>query len=123
MSKTRPDRFTLDKALALGGVIVILLQVLLIADLRWQVAVVLVGILINQVGVWGLAARLMPDRRTNLRLRSEVDVFIGLVRKLSGQSGRKDGSAFDTTTAELHEAVDRIASTVASDQEEGPAEA
>jgi hypothetical protein len=109
---TRINRTTLDKTLALGGVIVVLLQVLLIADIRFQVIVVLVGILINQVGVWGLAARLMPDRRSNVALRREVDRFIKIVRGFNRLQiqGANDVEAMK---ARLHEAADGIASVIA----------
>jgi len=51
MNVPRLHRSAFDKSLALGGVIVILLQVLLIANTRLQVAIVLKGILVNQIGV------------------------------------------------------------------------
>jgi hypothetical protein len=114
---TRMNRTTLDKTLALGGVIVVLLQVLLIADVRFQVIVVLIGILINQVGVWGLAARLMPDRRTNIALRRQVDAFIKVVRafnRLQIEGVNKDVEAM---RARLHEAADGIVSVIAGIQE------
>jgi hypothetical protein len=108
------NRSTLDKTLALGGVILILLQVLLIAEARMQIIVVALGILINQVGVWGLAHRLMPDRRGNVGLRSETDGFIELVRRLSSQYSEGDRSAYEATKDQMHEAVDRIASVLES---------
>jgi len=109
MNAPRLHRSTLDKSLAIGGVILILLQVLLIADVRLQVAIVLTGILVNQVGVWGLAERLMPDRRTHRELRSEVDTFIRLVRRLNGLGKEGEPTTLDATRAEMHESVDRIA--------------
>jgi len=109
MNAPRLHRSGLDKSLAIGGVILILLQVLLIADMRMQVAVVLFGILVNQIGVWGLAERLMPDRRTNLELRSEVDAFISLIRKLSRLGTKCDAATLEATQSDMHESVDRIA--------------
>ena len=116
------QRSAFDKSLALGGVIIILLQVLLIADVRLQVAVVLVGRLVNQIGVWGLAERLMPDRRTNLELRSEVDALIRLVRKLNKLRTDSDPATLDATKVEMHESVDRIAAIAASRMQKEPAE-
>jgi hypothetical protein len=109
MKAPRLHRSSLDKSLAIGGVILILLQVLLIADVRMQIAVVLLGILVNQVGVWGLAERLMPDKRTNLKLRSEIDAFIKSVRRLNATGKESDAETLDATKAEMHESVDRIA--------------
>jgi hypothetical protein len=119
MKAPRLHRSSLDKSLAIGGVILILLQVLLIADVRLQVAVVLIGILVNQVGVWGLAERFMPDRRINLELRSEVDAFIRSVRKLRGLGKEGDPATLDATKAEMHESVDRIADIAVDRAPEG----
>ena len=118
MNSPRFHRSSLDKSLAIGGVILILLQVLLIADVRLQVAIVLIGILVNQVGVWGLAERLMPDRRTHLELRSEVDAFIRLVRRLTGLGEESHPATFDATKAEMHESVDRIAAIAVDGNQE-----
>ena len=118
MNSPRFHRSSLDKSLAIGGVILILLQVLLIADIRMQVAVVLFGILVNQIGVWGLEERFMPDGRTHLALRSEVDAFIRLVRRLSSSSEEGDPATLDATKAEMHESVDRIAAIAADGTQE-----
>lgn len=102
------SRAALNNALALGGVIVILLQVLWIADTRPQVAIVLAGIILNQVGVWGLAAKLLPDRRQYLKLRAEVDGFIGLVRKLNTHAVDGQDDDVQGTASAMHESIDRM---------------
>ncbi len=119
MTAPRFHRSAFDKILAIGGVILILLQVLLIADTRMQVAVVLVGMLVNQIGVWGLAERLMPDRRANLELRSEVDAFLDLVRKLSRLGAKGDPTLLQATQSAMHESVDRIAGVAVNGSDEG----
>jgi hypothetical protein len=112
MNAPRLHRSSLDKSLAIGGVILILLQVLLIADVRLHVAIVLFGILVNQVGVWGLAERLLPDRRANIELRSEVDSLIAGIRKLSCLGAECDVATLEATQSDMHESVDRIAAMV-----------
>jgi len=104
------NRGNFDNLLALSGVVLILLQVLLMAYTRTQVALVLVGILINQVGVWGLASRaLLPNRRVHTPLRREVDGFIALVRRLNDAEISQAGAEIEGLRRELHEAVDRMA--------------
>lgn len=107
------SRSTLNKTLALGGVIIILLQTLMIAWEQMEVAIILVGILINQVGVWGLAGRLLPDRRMYVELRTEVRRFMDLVPQLNAHAVAKDDAGFESTKALMHETIDRMASVAA----------
>jgi hypothetical protein len=107
------NRNTLNNALVLGGVVIILLQTLMIAWTRFQVSIILAGIIINQIGVWGLAAKLLPDRRVNLELRAEVDRFIGLVRQLNAHAVTGDDPQVDSTKALMHESIDRMVSVAA----------
>lgn len=107
------NRNTLNNALALGGVVIILLQTLMIAYHRWEVAVILAGIMVNQIGVWGLAAKLMPDRRVYLQLRAEVDRFVGLVRLLNRHAVASEDPEVESTKALMHESIERMASVAA----------
>ncbi|KPK57236.1 MAG: hypothetical protein AMS21_11700 [Gemmatimonas sp. SG8_38_2] len=52
----------------------------------------------------------MPDRRTHIKLRSEVDGFIRLVRKLGGMGEEGDPAVIEATKSDMHKSVDRIAS-------------
>lgn len=112
------SRSALSNTLALGGVVVILLQTLYIAFDRIQVAVVLAGIMINQIGVWGLANKLLPERRVFLKLRAEVDRFIGLVRQLNGGAVKGDEAAVQETRGEMHGSVDKMVEVAAIESDE-----
>lgn len=101
-------RSTIDNALAVGGVVVILLQVLFMAFSRTQVIIVLAGILINQVGVWGVASRMMPERRLYLPLRREVRHFIDMVREMNDVAKIEAGDV-EELRRRMHESVDRMA--------------
>ncbi|NIR42875.1 MAG: hypothetical protein GWN99_03230 [Gemmatimonadetes bacterium] len=115
---TKFSRSALHNTLALGGVVVILLQTLYIAYDRIQVAIILAGIIINQIGVWGLANKLLPERRVYLELRAEVDSFIGMVRELNSQAVQGDQVAVDQTKTNMHESVERMAEVAAIESEE-----
>lgn len=101
-------RTLINKLLALFGVVVIVVPssmqeefwVLFIADL--------VGIALITVGVWGLGSRLFPDRRVYVGLRSEVDHFIGLVRKLNQHALEGDTAFVEQIREEMMAAIDRM---------------
>lgn len=115
MSSPLIKRSTLDNALAVGGIVVVLLQVLLMAYTRTQVTIVLAGILINQVGVWGVASRMLPERRLYLPLRREVRHFIDMVREMNDVAAI-EASDIEDVRRRMHESVDRMA-TVAGKAE------
>ncbi len=112
------SRSAINNTLALGGVVIILLQTLYIAWERVQVAVILAGIVINQIGVWGLANKILPERRVYLQLRAEVDRFIGLVRALNGQAVQGDEAAVDQTRTAMHSSVDQMVEVAAVEADE-----
>lgn len=101
-------RTLINKVLALLGVVVIVVPssmqeefwVLFIADL--------VGIALITVGVWGLGSRLFPDRRVYVGLRSEVDHFIALVRKLNQHALEGDTAIVEQIREEMIAAIDRM---------------
>lgn len=112
------SRSAISNTLALGGVIIILLQTLYIAWERTQVAVILAGIIINQIGVWGLANKILPERRVYLLLRAEVDRFIGLVRDLNGNAVRGDDAAVEQSRTAMHGSVDKMVEVAAVESDE-----
>jgi hypothetical protein len=57
--------------------------VLFLREFRGQVAIVVLGILLLEVGVWQLAHHLLPSERQYLALRCETDLFLTLVRQLN----------------------------------------
>jgi hypothetical protein len=105
-----PSRSTVNKILALTGIVIIFFQLVLIAETRLQVIVVLLGILLNQIGTWGLAGHVMPERRKYLQLRSEVDRFLGLVRRLNTDAVNGHDAGMDEAKAAMHQSVDHMAS-------------
>jgi hypothetical protein len=114
MKSTRISRTTLNRTLAIIGVAVIFLQILYIAETRAQVAIVLAGLLLNQMGTWGLASRLLPDRRIFMLLRAEVDHFLNLVRRLHVSAVEKASEHVESTRGEMHESVDRMVGIAAT---------
>jgi hypothetical protein len=76
-------RQNLDTSLSILGVVVILSAVLFVQEIRSQVAIVVLGMLLIEVGVWKLAHPLLPSERQYLALRCETDLFITLVRQLN----------------------------------------
>lgn len=113
----------LRKTLAIGlpvlGTILVFVAILMPSialNLRLQILVVLVGLLVIEAGVWRLTARILPNERRFLALRSEVNSFIDRIRVLNayGVNLRKSDSdatreAFKETVDALHSAVDRMA--------------
>lgn len=56
-------RRILDIGLPLAGVVIILSAVLFLQEIRSQIAVVLVGIILIEAGVWKIAHQLLPNDR------------------------------------------------------------
>lgn len=106
-SRKRP-RVAVNEILALGGVSIILLQAAFITDSRADVSLILLGIIINQIGVWRLASHILPPKRVYMALRGEVDDFVALVRKLNTQVVDGSGVGIDNTRRQMIEAIDRI---------------
>ena len=76
-------RQRLETGLPILGVIVILSAVLFVRELRGQVAIVVLGMLLMEVGIWKLAHHVLPSERTYLALRCETELFLTLVRQLN----------------------------------------
>ena len=116
----RPSLTTLRKlidiAIPLTGVVVILGAVLLLrSDLRVQVAVVGLGMLLIEVGVWKIPHQLLGTGRKYVALRNEVDHFLSLVRQLNSAAtalrvddSPKNREALQEVPEAMHQAVDRM---------------
>jgi len=86
-------------------------------NLRLQIAVVVLGLLAIEAGVWKLTARILPNERKYIALREEVDEFIALVRTLNRQAVEggvrpEDGTPpadLAETLRRMHASVDRMA--------------
>lgn len=105
-----------DALLVYGGALIIVVMVTYIAAdpfvrsagvKRLQIAIVGVGLLLNQVGVWHIASSLFSGRRY-LALRTEVDDFIRLVRALNTRVVAGDRATVERLQGEMHGSVDRI---------------
>ena len=80
----RVIRKSIDIGLPLVGVAVILAAVLIVrGDLRLQLAIVGLGMVVLELGVWKAAHRVLPTGRRYLALRAESDQFLQLVRELN----------------------------------------
>jgi hypothetical protein len=69
--------------LPFSGVLVVVGAVFFLRDLRWQMAIVVVGLLLVEAGVWKVAQNIFPSERKFHALRFEVDEFMRLVRQLN----------------------------------------
>jgi hypothetical protein len=110
-------RRAVDIGLPVLGIIIVLAGVLFVYELYAQLAVVVLGLLLIEAGVWQLANPLLPSERRYGALRSEVDDFIGLVRRLNtaalaSRSDAGDAAAaaeFERLREQLHASVERMA--------------
>ena len=108
-------RKILDIGLPLTGVVVILSTVLFIQEIRLQIAIVLIGIIFIEAGVWKLAHQLLPNDRQYNHLRNEIDNFVSLCRQLNSTAialksndSSQNQESFDLLRNELQVSLDRI---------------
>jgi len=108
----RSVRRNIDIALTGLGVGIIFSAVILGSslDIRAQLPIALIGVLIMEAGVWGLAAKLFPSERRFLKLREEGDRMIDLIRELNAaaiakDTGAEDAKRFQETLQEMHDSV------------------
>lgn len=107
-SPARAWRKRIEKGLTLAGIAVILGPVMTVTDSIPVLALVLLGIIMLEAGVWGLARRVLPEEREYLGLRMEVENFLRLVRELNGLAVEGDGAGVRATEDHLHRQVERI---------------
>lgn len=101
-------RTRLDRFLAVAGIFVVLVPVVLADVTRLEVATVVVGLLMIEAGVWGLANRILPDDRTYCHLREEVDRFLEDVRQLNESAVAGDEEGIERERERLRSRVDVI---------------
>ena len=58
-----------------------------------MIMIVMVGVVILEVGVWGLAETILPNQRRYLSYRAEVDHFMSLVPELNAAALARDSGA------------------------------
>ena len=113
----RTLRNVIDISLPFVGIAVILgAMVLLRESPRLQIALVGLGMVLIELGVWKAAHRLLPNGRCYLALRVEGAQFLGLVRQLNtaALAVKEDDSpenhlAFENVRDEMRQAVERMA--------------
>ncbi len=72
------------------------------------IAVVAIGIFSLLMGVWYAAHPYFKSEWRYLRLRAEVDGFMGLVRQLNAAACAGQPERVQGLTAEMHESVERM---------------
>ena len=97
----------LNTGLPFAGVVVILSTLILVQELRLQIAIVAVGIMLIEIGVWKFANKVLPSERKYDALRTEVDQFIGLARQLNTAALARHESGSGEHQTEF-EAVQRL---------------
>ncbi len=101
-------REALQTTLTVVGIVLVLAMVATATDSLWLVGIVVVGLLLLEAGVWGLADPLLPDDRSYHPLRSKVDEFIGDVRRLNERAVAGEEAGVERMRERLHRRVDDI---------------
>lgn len=120
----RRIRKLVNTGLPVAGTLLVLAAVLLVIDLRTQIALVIAGLLMVEVGVWKLANPLLPNERRFHALRTEVDRFIVLVRNLNDAAlrvkveGGAAVSSLEEARSALHTAVERMTAVAGKTDDE-----
>jgi hypothetical protein len=102
-------RSALDQLLTIVGVILIVVPVATASESWTPILIVFIGIVMIGLGVWRLGTRLFSDRRAYVGLRSEVEYFIKLVRRLNTYALAGEGELVDEIRKQMKESVDRMA--------------
>lgn len=120
----RNMRRNLEVALTLLGIVVIFGSVLVGTGIGvpLQFLLVLFGVMVMEIGVWGLSSRLLPSTRKFISLRTEGDNMIALIRELNSAAVAKDKGQegeerFQTTLAEMHASVVRMSELASVENE------
>lgn len=120
----RSVRRNIDIALTGLGIGIIFSAVILggSLDIRAQLPIALVGVLIMEAGVWGLSAKLFPSERRFLKLREEGDRMIDLIRELNAaaiakDTGAEDAKRFQDTLQKMHDSVLKMSELAALEED------
>ena len=116
----RTVRRVIEAGVPILGIAIILGSVMLDPEINVQlhVTVLLVGVLILLTGPpWKLTRSLLPNERTALDLRKEVENFLGLMRVLKQTAdepddGEDQSESFRDAVDKMHASVERIAELV-----------
>ena len=109
----RRIRRTVELGLPIAGVALVIGAVLLLPrSLTLQLAVVLLGLVLIEAGVWNLASPVLPSERKYVALRGEVDGFILLVRRLNRATLAMASDPSQSNRARLLEVRDEMLESV-----------
>lgn len=109
----RAIRKGVEIGLPIIGVALVLAAVLFFyQNLYLQIAIVLIGLVLIEAGIWNLANPILPSERKFLALRAEVDAFIGLVRRLNRAALELTAEATSQNRAKVLQVRDEMLESV-----------
>jgi len=115
-------RRNIDLALTAVGIAVVFSAIILGTSLnvRAQMPIAIIGVLLMQAGIWGLSAKFIPNQRRYTNLREEGDRMLDLIRELNAAAiakeiGTEDAKRFQRTLEAMHSSVLKM-SELASDE-------
>lgn len=121
-------RRSIDMGLTAVGIAVVFSAIILgtSLDVRAQMPIALIGVLLMEAGIWGLSAKLVPNQRKYTSLRDEGDRMLDLIRELNSAAiakeiGTEDAKRFQQTLEAMHSSVlkmSELASVEASQKAE-----
>ncbi len=79
----RKLRKAIEIAIPIVGMMLVLGGILAFDQRRAQIVAAVIGLIIMEVGIWGLVRPVLPNERKYFGLRGETDRFLGLVRMLN----------------------------------------
>lgn len=82
-------------------------------DFYFRFLLVVFGVVMLEIGVWGLSSKVLPSERKFINLRTEGDKMIDLIRKLNAIAvakgeGKESSSEFQATLKQMHASVTRM---------------
>lgn len=105
-------RRTIDLALTAVGIAVVFSAIILgtSLDVRAQMPIAIIGVLLMEAGIWGLSAKFVPNQRRYTSLRNEGDRMLDLIRELNSAAiakeiGTEDAKRFQITLEAMHSSV------------------
>lgn len=116
LSSVRLFRKVTQTILPFIGVLLVIGTVLFLRDLRLQMALVVCGLLLVEIGVWKCAQNILPSERQHHALRGEVATFLHLVRQLNTAAialketlSYEHQETFEEVREAMRQAVERMA--------------
>ncbi|MFT6295452.1 MAG: hypothetical protein ACJATW_001732 [Glaciecola sp.] len=115
-------RRNIDLALTAVGIAVVFSVIILgtSLDVRAQMPIALIGVLLMEAPIWGLSSKFIPNQRKYTSLSEEGDRMLDLIRELNSAAiakeiGTEDAKRFQITLEAMHTSVLKM-SELASDE-------